>query len=64
MPITTSTYGEVLAVTVSSVINQFSLGEKVVGIGSDGVTNLVRCKTILEINFDNTVVLTWENLCL
>ena len=56
MPITTSKYGNILAVLVGIVINQFSLGSKLVGITSDGGTNLARCKAVLEINFDNTGV--------
>ena len=52
MPITASTDGGILAVLVSNVINQFSLGLKLVGITSDGRTNLARCKAILESNFD------------
>ena len=56
MPITTSTDVDSIAVPVSNVINQFSLGSKLVGITSDGGTNLARCKAILESNFDNTVV--------
>ena len=47
MPITTSTDGESLAGPVSNVINQFSLGSKLVGITSDGETNLAICKAIL-----------------
>ena len=56
MPITTSTDGESLAVLVDNVINQFNLGSKLVGITSDGGTNLATCKVISEINFDNTGV--------
>ena len=52
--ITTSTDVESLSFLVSNVINQFSLGLKLVGITSDGGTNLARCKDILESNFDNT----------
>ena len=54
IPITTSNNGDSLAVPVSNVINQFSLGSKLVGITSDGGTNLARCKAILESFFDNT----------
>ena len=46
MPITTSNDGDSIAVLVSNVINQFSLGSKIVGITSDGGTNLTRCKVI------------------
>ena len=56
MPITTSLDGESLSVTFSNVINQFSLGLKLVGITSDGGTNLERFKAILENTFDNTGV--------
>ena len=51
-----NTDGESLAVPVSNVINQFSLGMKVVVITSDGGTNLAICKAILESTFDNTVL--------
>ena len=51
MPITTSTDGESLSVMVGKVINQISLGSKIVGIPSYCRTNLARCKAILEINF-------------
>ena len=57
MHITTSTYVDSIAVTFSTVINQFSLWKKLVGIPSDGGTNLERCMVILESNFDNTGVL-------
>ena len=40
MPTRTSTDGDSLSVTVVNVINHFSLGLKVVGITSDGGTNL------------------------
>ena len=53
IPITTSTDGETLTVTVINVINQFSLGYKILGITSDGGTNLARCKAVLESTFDN-----------
>ena len=53
MPIKTSTGGEVLVVSVGYVINQFNLWSKLVGITSDGGTNLATCKAILEITFDN-----------
>ena len=53
IPITTSSYCKSLAVPVSNVINQFSLGSKLVGITSDCGTNLERCKAISESNFDN-----------
>ena len=56
MTITTSTYVESLVVLVSNVINKFSLGSKLIGITSDGGTNLARCKTVLEKFFENTVV--------
>ena len=56
MPITTSTDGDSLAVTVSNIINQFSMGSKLVVINSDGGTNLARFKSILESTFDNTGV--------
>ena len=56
MPITTSNDGGSLAVPVSNIINNFSLRLKLVGITSDGGTNLARYKAILEINFDNTGV--------
>ena len=53
IPITKSTYCESLAVPVSNVIKQFSLGSKVLGMNSDGGTNLARFMAILESNFDN-----------
>ena len=53
IPITKSTYSESLAVPVSNVIKQFSLGSKVLGMNSDGGTNLARFMAILESNFDN-----------
>ena len=61
MPITTSTYVDVLEVPVGNVINQFNLGSKLVGITSDGGTNLATCKAILESTFDNTGVFDLEN---
>ena len=57
MPITTSTDGESLVFLVGNVINQFSLGLKLVVITSDVGTNLARCKAILDSTFDNTGVL-------
>ena len=56
IPITKSTGGESLSVPVSNAIKQFNLGPKLVGITSDGRTNLSRCKAILESTFDNTGV--------
>ena len=56
IPITTSTDGESLAVTVGNVINQFNLGPKLVGITSDGGNNLAICKAILESAFVNAGV--------
>ena len=64
MPITTSTYGESLAVLVGNVINQFNLVSKLFGITNDGGTKLAICKAILESNFDNTGVFDLEILCL
>ena len=61
VPVTTSTYGESLVVPVVNLINQFGLSSKLVGINSDGRTNLARCKSILESNFDNTVVVDLGN---
>ena len=61
VPITKSTDGESLAIPVGNVINQFNLGSKLLGITSDGRTNLVTCKTILENNFDNMGVFDLEN---
>ena len=52
MPVTTSTDGYSLVVLVGNVINQFNLGLKLVGITSDGGTNLATCKAILESNFE------------
>ena len=60
MPTITSTDGENLAVPVGNVINQFNLGSKLVGIASDVVTNLARCKDILESTFDNIGVFDLE----
>ena len=59
--ITTSTDGESLTVPVSNVINQFSLGSNIVGIPSDGRTNLARFKAILENNLDNKGVFNLGN---
>ena len=56
VPVTTSTDGESLVVPVVNLINQFSLSSKLVGINSDGRTNLAIFKAILESTFDNTVV--------
>ena len=56
MPITTITDGEILVVLVSNLINQFSLGLKIVGRTSDGRNNLAIFKVILESTFDNTGV--------
>ena len=53
MTIKKSTYSKNLAVPVGNLINQFNLGLKLVGITSDGGTNLVMCKAILESNFEN-----------
>ena len=53
MPIKTSTDGKSLTVPVGNVIKQFSLGSKVLGMNSDGGTNLARFMAILESNFDN-----------
>ena len=64
MPITTFTDGEILTLPVGSVIKQFSLGTMLVGITSDGLNNLARCKAILEIIFDKIGFLTWGNLSL
>ena len=61
IPITTSTDVESLAVPVGNVINQFNLGSKLVGITSDGGTNLVICKPILKSTFDNMGVFDLEN---
>ena len=44
--ITISTDGEILAVPVGNIINQFSLGPKIVGITGDGGTNLSSVGTI------------------
>ena len=60
MPITTSNYGESLAVPVGNVINQFNLVSKLVGIASNSENNLARCKDILESTFDNTEVFDLE----
>ena len=62
MPITTSTDLESLVVPVGNGINKFGLGSKLVGITSDGGTNLSRYKAILESNFDNTRVFDLEML--
>ena len=64
IPITSSTYGESLAVLVGNVINQFNLVSKLFGMTSDGGTNLAICKAILESNFDNTGVFDLEILYL
>ena len=61
MPITKSTDGDSLAVTIGNLINQFKLGSKLVGITSDGRTNLVTCKAILKSTFDNMGVIDLEN---
>ena len=61
MPITTSTDDDIIAVPVDNVFNQFSLGSKLVGITSDGGTDLAICKVILESNFDNMGVFDLEN---
>ena len=61
MPIKTSTDGDIIAVLVSNVINQFSLRSKLVVITSNGGTNLSIFKAILEINFDNTGVFDLGN---
>ena len=51
--LTSSTDGDSLEVLLSDVINQFSLGSKIVHIPSDGGPNLARCKAISESTFDN-----------
>ena len=56
MSITTSTDGESLAGPVGNEINYFNLGSKIVGINSNGRTNLAACKDILESTFYNTGV--------
>ena len=61
MPITISTDGDSIAVPVGNVINQFDLVSKLVGITSDGRTNMSTWKSILESTFDNTVVFDLEN---
>ena len=61
MPITTSTDDDIIAVPVDNVFNHFSLGSKLVGITSDGGTDLAICKVILESNFDNMGVFDLEN---
>ena len=61
MPITTSTDGKSLEVTLDNVTNQFNLGSKLVGITSDGGTNLAICKAILESTSDNTGVFDLVN---
>ena len=54
MPIITLTDGESLVVLVGDVINQFNFGSKLVGITSEGVTNLERFKAILDSTSENT----------
>ena len=61
MPITTSTNGESISVTVLNVINNFSLGSKLIDVTIDDGTNLERFKAILESNFDNTGVFDLGN---
>ena len=56
IPITESTDGESLTVMVSNIISQLDLGLKLVGITSDGGTNLVRFKDILGSTFEKTGV--------
>ena len=56
MPTTTSTDGKSHAFPVSTVIIQFILGLKLVGIISDGGFHLEIYKAILESTFDNTEV--------
>ena len=56
MLITELTDGDNLAVLVINVINQFSLGSKILGITSYGGTNLATFKAILESTFDKTGV--------
>ena len=56
MPITSSTDGEIISLPVTSVINQFILRTKLVGIKRDRGTNLATCKAMLESKFDNTGV--------
>ena len=60
MPITTSTDSEIIEVPVGNIINIFNLGSKLVDITSDGGTNLVTRKSILEIIFNNTGVFDLE----
>ena len=61
IPITTSTNGESLSITVLNVINQFILGSKLIDVTIDDGTNLERFKSILESNFDNTGVFDLGN---
>ena len=56
MSITISTNDESISLTVSSVINQFSLGTKLFVIPNNGWTNLAICKEIFVSSFDNKVV--------
>ena len=60
MLITESTDDDIIEVPVGNVINQLNLGQKIVGIPSDGGTNLETCKDILESNFDNMGVFGFE----
>ena len=56
MFITTSTYCESHEVLVSNIINQFTLGSKLVSIACGGGANLAICKAIFESDFDKTGV--------
>ena len=58
--ITASTNVEVFSVSVGNVINHFNLGSKIVGITSDGGTNLVTRKATLDIASYNKVVFDLE----
>ena len=61
IPITTSTDGEILAYTIVNVIHQFNLVSKLVGITSDGKTNLATGYDILESSFDNMGLFELKN---
>ena len=59
MPIITATDDESLEVTVSNLITQFSLRSILVGITSDGGTNLERLKDIYKVLLTTMGCLTW-----
>ena len=56
MPYTTATDGVSLSLSVMELVDNFGLGEKIVGITSDGCGNLRICRESLESKYSNESV--------